>query len=152
MTARARGLVVATACLLGFPPTAGAAQRSCTHLEVAKGRAPYDIFVIFFDINSAAIRADAARILDNAAVTYRPLPHCRLIVAAHTDRLGSQGHNLNLSRKRANAVLSHLRRRGIRSVARVESFGEARPLVRTKDEVAEPQNRRAEIIIAPPDQ
>ena len=110
---------------------------------------PYDVFLVFFDYDSVAIPPDAAAILDRVAETYRPLSHCRLNVASHTDRIGRADYNLSLSRRRAHAVVDYLRQRGVQAVPHIEAFGESRSLVETGDGVAERHNRRVEIVIGP---
>ena len=137
-------------CFLSAIAPANAAERSCEKLETPSGPTFYDPFIIFFDSGSAAITPQAGIILDNVAKAYRPLEHCRLEVAAHADRVGAAGYNLILSKRRAEAILAYLRWRGVRAEARIEYFGEARPLVATEDGVAEPQNRFATILIASP--
>jgi outer membrane protein OmpA-like peptidoglycan-associated protein len=69
-------------------------------------------------------------------------------IAGYTDRLGTEQHNLKLSSRRANFVRDFLISKGIQSSALFVSFwGESRPLVYTGDEVAEPLNRRVEVMI-----
>ena len=137
----------AASCVPGVAAWAIAGDPSCDRLEAPSGPVFYDPFVIFFDSGSAAITPSAARILDNAAATYRSLPHCRLDVDAHADRAGPAAYTLALSRRRAKAIVAYLRRRGVRAEARIQYFGEGRPLVETKDGVSEPQNRYATILI-----
>lgn len=71
-----------------------------------------------------------------------------LVVVAHTDRFGSVQANDALSLQRANAVRELFVAQGF-NPALVEAVGrgERAPMVATEDEVAEPQNRRAEIIV-----
>ena len=128
-----------------------ASDTSCEKQVMPGGSVYYDPFAVFFDLDSAAITPAAARILDNVAMAYRALAHCRLDIAAHADRLGSAKYNLRLSKSRAEAILAYLRRRGLRNEVRIEFFGEERPIVDTEDGVPEPQNRYATIIIAPHD-
>jgi outer membrane protein OmpA-like peptidoglycan-associated protein len=69
-------------------------------------------------------------------------------IVGHTDRVGTESHNLKLSSRRANFVRNFLISKGIKSSVLFVSFwGEARPLVNTEDEVAEPLNRRVEVMI-----
>ena len=69
-------------------------------------------------------------------------------ILGHTDRVGTDSHNLKLSSKRANFVRYFLISKGIKSSVLFVSFwGESRPLVYTEDEVAEPLNRRVEVMI-----
>ncbi len=148
--ARQIGIGIA-AGLLAVGAKAQDAERNCAYLEVPGGRIHYDPFVIFFDSGSAAITPKAAQILESVATAYGPLAHCRLEVTAHSDRVGPADYNLVLSKRRATAIVAYLRRRGVRAEARIEYFGEARPMVETEDDVPEPQNRFATILIASPD-
>jgi outer membrane protein OmpA-like peptidoglycan-associated protein len=69
-------------------------------------------------------------------------------IVGHTDRVGTDSHNLKLSSRRATFVRDFLISKGIKSGVLFVSFqGESRPLVFTEDEVAEPLNRRVEVMI-----
>ena len=69
-------------------------------------------------------------------------------IVGHTDRVGTDSHNLKLSSRRADLVRDFLTFKGIKSSVLFVSFhGESRPLVYTEDEVAEPLNRRVEVMI-----
>lgn len=109
-----------------------------------------DPFIVFFDWDSAAITPSSATVLDNVVRAYADHAHCPIRIAANTDRSGSPGYNLALSRRRAERIRDYLRSRGIRSEFRLEWFGETRPLVETPDGVHEPQNRWAAIHVEPP--
>jgi OOP family OmpA-OmpF porin len=146
-------LAMIAAAAVSAQPVPATPQLSCGAAESSPGAAdgpPYDVFMIFFDRDSAAITSDAARTLENAAQVYRRLPHCQLNVWAHTDRLGSDAYNLTLSARRGRAVVAYMRHLGVLAAPRIEAHGETRLLVDTADGVAEPQNRRAEIIIGRP--
>ena len=110
-----------------------------------------DPFIVFFDSGSAAITPVASRILDNATIAYRPYRHCRLEVLAKADRAGPADYNLALSKRRADAVVTALRKRGLRLEARIVYTGEDLPLVETDDGVAEAQNRFASFMVECPD-
>jgi outer membrane protein OmpA-like peptidoglycan-associated protein len=69
-------------------------------------------------------------------------------IVGHTDRVGTDSHNLKLSSRRADFVRDFLTSKGIKSSVLFVSFqGESRLLVYTEDEVAEPLNRRVEVMI-----
>ena len=71
-----------------------------------------------------------------------------IYVVGHTDRVGTDSHNQKLSSRRANFVRDFIISKGIKSSILFGSFqGESRPLVYTEDEVAEPLNRRVEVMI-----
>lgn len=128
------------------------AQRECSEFRAAPGAPPlyYEVFMIFFERDSAAITPRSAAVLANVARVYAPLPQCRVTIAAHADRSGPAAYNLALSRRRAQAVAAWLRRHGVRAAFHLEPFGETRWLVETADGLPEPQNRRAEIGIGAP--
>lgn len=71
-----------------------------------------------------------------------------ILVFGHTDRVGSVEANDKLSQQRADAIAALLRSEGLPAdLVTATGKGERQPLVPTEDEVAEPRNRRAEIII-----
>jgi outer membrane protein OmpA-like peptidoglycan-associated protein len=71
-----------------------------------------------------------------------------ILVVGHTDRVGSVEANDKLSQQRADAIAALLRSAGLPAeLVTAVGRGERQPLVPTPDEVAEPRNRRAEIII-----
>lgn len=79
-------------------------------------------------------------------IKQRPAPD--LIVVGHTDRVGSVTANDQLAAKRANSVREQLIKRGIEAEnIHASGRGEREPLVATADEVAEPRNRRVEILV-----
>jgi len=103
----------------------------------------YDLLVEF-DLDSAALRAEARRHLDAfiEALQNPALSGHRFLVEGHTDASGPADYNLELSRRRAVAVVEYLVERGIeaeRLLAR--GFGETRP--RTSDP-GDRANRRVE--------
>ncbi|GHF42521.1 OmpA family protein [Seohaeicola zhoushanensis] len=95
-----------------------------------------------FAFDSAVIDAEAARALDQQANWIRQFPEVRFRVYGHTDKVGSNGYNYGLGKRRANAVVAYLASRGI-SRSRLEalvSYGETRPVIDTADR--ERRNRR----------
>lgn len=71
-----------------------------------------------------------------------------IIVVGHTDRVGSREANDALSLQRAQAIVNLLKARGFsEDLMSAIGRGEREPAIPTEDEVAEPRNRRAEVII-----
>ena len=65
-----------------------------------------------------------------------------------TDTVGSKEYNYKLSLDRAKVLSDILIANGaVPSNITVTSHGEGNPLVKTADEVAEPRNRRVEVVI-----
>lgn len=71
-----------------------------------------------------------------------------ILIVGHTDRQGDTAANDALSLKRAQAIRTLFLSRGFRAdLLSAAGRGEREPLVATEDNVAEPRNRRAEIIV-----
>lgn len=97
---------------------------------------------INFAFNSSELDGAARAVLDEQANFMRTFPEVRFSVYGHTDKVGSNGANQALGRRRAQAAVAYLSTRGI-STSRLEalvSFGETRPLVATQG--PERANRR----------
>ncbi|MFT7402506.1 MAG: OOP family OmpA-OmpF porin [Hydrogenophaga sp.] len=71
-----------------------------------------------------------------------------IVITGHTDRQGSLDANDRLSLERAQAVRALLIERGF-PPERIDAVGrgEREPVVATEDEVVEPRNRRAEVLV-----
>lgn len=69
-------------------------------------------------------------------------------VIGRTDTLGSPSHDQQLSMSRAEMIRDRLMRDGLspKSIS-VAGRGQLDPAVRTRDQVAEPRNRRVEITV-----
>ena len=105
--------------------------------------------MVFFDHNSSALTYQAKAILDWAAKAYANCSNARVLMAGHTDRIGTDEANLALSKAMANNVRLYLTTHGVPATKfTVGWFGERQPLVPTDDEVNEPQNRRVEFIFS----
>jgi OmpA-OmpF porin, OOP family len=71
-----------------------------------------------------------------------------IVVTGHTDRQGSLEANDALSLQRAQAVRDLLIDQGFKpELIEAAGRGEREPVVPTEDEVAEPRNRRAEVLV-----
>ena len=71
-----------------------------------------------------------------------------VVVIGHTDTLGDARANVALGLKRAKSVQGVLVDAGISpALIEVASHGEADQLVKTRDDRAEPRNRRVEISV-----
>ena len=105
-------------------------------------------FTLYFIEGTDELTEDSKRRFELAIaeIAARPVPD--IVVIGHTDKVGSDPFNDALSRQRADTIRAELVRRGIASenvdtVAR----GKREPAVPTADGVAEPRNRRVEIIV-----
>ena len=82
---------------------------------------------IYYDLDSANIRPDAALVLDSLATMLANNPSLRVELASHTDSQGGDQYNLDLSQRRADSATRYLISKGIASgrlIAR--GYGETR--------------------------
>lgn len=101
-----------------------------------------------FDFDKSDIRPDARPVLDHAAEILAAQPNINVLIAGHTDSVGSAEYNLALSIRRAEAVYRYLINRGIAPERlRVEGFGKANPVADNATEAGRAQNRRVELSV-----
>ena len=105
-------------------------------------------FLLFFESDTTELTHKSKELLPEIVRTIRNRMAKEIYLVGHTDRVGTEQYNLKLSSRRAYYVRDLLVSSGIKSSYLDVSFrGESMPLVYTEDEVAEPLNRRVEIII-----
>ena len=105
-------------------------------------------FMVFFDWDRSNLSAQALNTIKQAAGAYKTKGNARITATGHTDTSGPEAYNMALSLRRANTVKDALVREGVPATAiAVIGRGEAGLLVKTGDNVREPQNRRVEIVI-----
>ncbi len=102
--------------------------------------------VVYFDFDSADIRADSRTIVDANAQYLKQNPGAATILEGHTDERGSREYNIALGERRGTAVRRAMEGMGVNpQQLRVVSYGKERPAVAGHDEAAYSQNRRVEI-------
>ena len=77
---------------------------------------------IFYDYNKATLREESFPALDELVSMLNDNPYCAIELSAHTDRVGSQEYNLDLSQRRAQSVCDYLISKGI-DPARLDPVG-----------------------------
>ena len=106
-------------------------------------------YLVFFDFDSSTLTPEAVDIV-NTVASNSTAPGTTITVIGNTDTVGSAEYNMALGQRRADSVAAQLIAAGFQGTIVAESRGEESPLVPTGDGVAEPQNRRAEILIGKP--
>ena len=105
-------------------------------------------FTLLFMPGGAQLTPESSAELADVLARATERPGGEVIIIGHTDRVGSVESNDTLSLQRAQAVRQLVIDRGF-DPNRVEAVGrgEREPVVQTADEVEEPKNRRAEIVV-----
>lgn len=103
---------------------------------------------LLFETNKSTLRSEHFATL-NPIVDYLRLHPKRYVrVSGHTDNIGSEVHNLRLSKQRADVVAEYLVSNGI-NIIRLESsgLGSTKPLATNTNEEGRKKNRRVELLI-----
>jgi OOP family OmpA-OmpF porin len=105
------------------------------------------LYGINFDTDKDTLRPDSKATLDEIAKLLASDPQVRLHVVGHTDNQGKADYNLDLSRRRAAAVVSALTSQGA-AAARLDSFGCGwyAPVASNANEEGRAKNRRVELV------
>jgi outer membrane protein OmpA-like peptidoglycan-associated protein len=105
---------------------------------------------VTFDTNSAALRPGLYSEIDRVAGVLTKYPDTLIRVEGHTDSVGSETYNMDLSIRRATAVKNLLVQRGV-AENRIEviGLGKTMPVATNDTEAGRMKNRRVEIKIAP---
>jgi OmpA-OmpF porin, OOP family len=100
---------------------------------------------ILFDTGKASIQKDSDAVLDNLTATAMRCPDAHVEISGHTDSVGSDDTNVQLSQRRAEAVADYLVKAGIPSDRlNAVGYGKTRPIASNDTEEGRAQNRRIE--------
>src|SRR5918992_1413930 len=103
---------------------------------------------LLFDYDSDRIKPAAAQNLRNLARSLNNYPNTDLVIVGHTDAMGSDQYNADLSQRRARAAASYLASLGVNSNRlRTYGRGETEPVAENSNETGRQQNRRVEVAI-----
>lgn len=105
---------------------------------------------ITFATGQSAIQSQFYPVLNNLANTLNQFADTRIQIAGHTDNVGSDASNLQLSQQRANSVRGYLMGAGV-AAQRMQAvgYGESRPVADNSTDYGRTQNRRVEITLIP---
>jgi len=119
----------------------------------AMGKALTDVgrvalYEIYFDTGNATVKPESDAALGEIAALLKADPQLRLFVVGHTDSVGSFQSNLDLSKRRAAAVVAALTTvYGIAATRlQPEGVGMLAPLASNESEGGRARNRRVELV------
>jgi outer membrane protein OmpA-like peptidoglycan-associated protein len=104
----------------------------------------------FFDSGSSTIRPESNKIIDMLAEQMKQdMPDTSLVILGHTDSVGSDENNNNLSINRSASVMQQLAQRGVnlKQMSTV-GIGETQPVATNATEDGRSQNRRVEFVLS----
>ena len=109
------------------------------------------LYGIYFDFNKADVKPESDATLEEMAKLLKQAPARKLLVVGHTDNAGSFTFNIDLSQRRAAAVVTVLTTRFGISKDRLTPVGVsfASPVAPNTDEGGRAKNRRVELVDNP---
>ena len=101
---------------------------------------------IYFDVDMDVLRPESTPVLEEIRTTMEGHPDIEILIEGHTDNTGDDGHNQDLSERRAQSVVNYLVAQGIDG-ARLEAVGkgESEPVADNDTPQGRRQNRRVVI-------
>ncbi|NNM05395.1 MAG: OmpA family protein [Gemmatimonadetes bacterium] len=98
---------------------------------------------IYFDTDSDVLRPESTPVLEEMLTTLSTHEDLEILIEGHTDDTGEDAHNLDLSERRAQSVVSYLTRNGI-DPDRLDAvgMGETQPFADNSTPEGRKQNRR----------
>ncbi|GGZ74945.1 OmpA family protein [Algibacter mikhailovii] len=101
---------------------------------------------ILFDTGKSSIKEQSSEVLQNIIDILKEYPNAKFNIEGHTDSVGSETLNQQLSESRANSVKDYLVKGGIEA-GRLSAagYGESKPLDTNKTRAGRRNNRRVEI-------
>jgi len=105
-----------------------------------------DLYGVYFDFNSAVLRPESRPVLEEILTFHRDNPYRLLVIEGHTDNVGGVEYNLDLSQRRARAVVEELSHMGAHA-DRFEAvgFGAAQPVTSNESAAGRAKNRRVTV-------
>jgi outer membrane protein OmpA-like peptidoglycan-associated protein len=98
-----------------------------------------------FEFNSTRLTAPAQQTLDQVANALQTQPELQVEIQGHSDSIGSDAYNLDLSKRRAESVKSYLVSKGlVASSLTAQGFGKTKPIASNSTAEGRAENRRVE--------
>lgn len=104
---------------------------------------------IFFDFDKSDLKNESKTELDRALKVLAEYPTINIQIEGHTDNIGTDDYNQNLSERRAKAVEAYLIQNGLdpKRIIKVIGFGESKPVDTNETDEGRAYNRRVEFRI-----
>lgn len=109
---------------------------------------PSEKFLLYFETGTTGLRADSQPVIADIVAAVRRRAAIAVAISGHTDATGSDLINDRLALARAEKVKELLIQQGVApELISVSSHGKGNPAIPTAEGVAEPRNRRVEVIV-----
>ncbi len=103
---------------------------------------------VFYETGNFKLKNESKSELDRLVKFLEINPNVKLEIAGHTDNVGSDANNLDLSQKRATEIVNYLIAAGIdKTRLKAKGYGASKPIADNSTDEGRAQNRRTEVSI-----
>ncbi|MEZ5331848.1 MAG: OmpA family protein [Thermoanaerobaculia bacterium] len=129
-------------------PSGGGEQPRGVARAGPRGGGRVEVYGIYFDFDSATLKPESDPVLSRIAAVLERNPGWHLSIEGHTDSVGEEAYNQDLSERRAAAVEQALVERWEIAPDRLTTagFGESRPKASNETLAGRAENRRVELV------
>jgi OmpA-OmpF porin, OOP family len=122
--------------------------KSSEMADALQGYGKVALYGIYFDVDKATLKSESDATLEQIGKLLKEKPTLKLLVVGHTDNAGNFAANMDLSQRRAAAVVSALTGRYGVKQDRLTAIGVsfAAPVATNKSEEGRARNRRVELV------
>jgi outer membrane protein OmpA-like peptidoglycan-associated protein len=104
---------------------------------------------VLFDFNKATLKPGARERLARVSGIILAYPDLHLQIEGHTDSIGSDTYNMELSEKRAEVVRDYLVSQGVNATnVSARGFGKTAPVASNETPAGRQMNRRVELVVS----
>ena len=106
------------------------------------------LYGIYFDTDKAVVKPDSRPTLEEIAKLLRAQPQLNVVIVGHTDSQGGHDYNMDLSRRRADAIAAELAKSYQigRTRLRTAGVGYLAPVASNASQDGRALNRRVELV------
>lgn len=128
---------------------AGRAERTANNLDNYE---PSRRATVLFGLNKSTLTTDDKQSLDQLIQSVKALKHYVIQVQGYTDRTGPEQYNLQLSERRADAVVRYLTLNGNIPLVKIYTlgYGNASPVAPNDTRAGRAKNRRVDVVVLVP--
>ena len=99
--------------------------------------------VVMYGFDSAEIKPEAFPMLDEAVSILKKNPELKVEIDGHTDNIGPAAYNMNLSERRAKAIMKYFVDKGVEAERlTIKGFGLTKPAASNDNKEGRAKNRR----------
>ncbi len=119
------------------------------NISKLKEGSAYTIHDINFASNAAVLEPESMVVLEEFAEYLKEHPTMKIEIRGHTDNVGDDGRNMDLSNERSYAVFEALMKFGVprSQITSAKGFGETKPIADNGTEEGRAKNRRTEFLL-----